>query len=77
MPSGSYAVRVVAGDPFAFDSVFAIDVEGRRALTATPTTGARWHEGTVVVRVDDGRLTIASGTGAVNNKICFVEIDPR
>jgi hypothetical protein len=70
-------VRVVAGDAIAFDSVYAIDVEGRRAVTATPTTAARWHEGTVTVRVTDGRLTIGSGAGAANNKLCFIEIDPR
>jgi hypothetical protein len=42
----------------------------------TPTTTARWVEGTATVTVTDGRLTLRSGAGASHNNICFVEITP-
>jgi hypothetical protein len=45
-------------------------------VNGTPSTTTRWLEGTSTVTVTDGRLTIRSGAGASNNKICFVEITP-
>ena len=43
-------------------------------MSGTPTTSARWIEGTATVTVTDGRLTLRSGAGASNNKMCFVEV---
>ena len=74
VPNGTYVVRVVAGDASNFDSVFRTTVEGVLTVTGTPTSANRWIEGTSTVTVTDGRLTIRSGAGASNNKICFVEI---
>jgi len=74
VPNGSYAVRVVSGDASYVDSVFRITVEGVLTVSGTPTSSTRWIEGTSTVAVADGRLTIRSGAGASNNKICFVEI---
>ena len=48
--------------------------EGVLTVSGTPTTTTRWIGGTKTVTVTDGRLTIRSGAGASNNKICFVEI---
>ena len=73
VPNGTYNVRVVAGDAGFFDSVFRLTVEGMLTVSGTPTTSARWVEGTSTVAVTDGRLTIR-GFGAMNNKLCFVEI---
>jgi hypothetical protein len=42
-------------------------------VSGTPPSSTRWLEGTSTVTVDDGRLTLSSGAGASNNKICFVE----
>jgi hypothetical protein len=72
--NGTYRVRVVAGDASNVDSVFRTTVEGVLTVSGTPTTSTRWVEGTQTVTVTDGRLTIRSGAGASNNKICFVEI---
>ena len=74
VPNGTYVVRVVSGDASNFDSVFRMTVEGVLTVSGTPTTTTRWIEGTSTVTVTDGRLTIRSGAGANNNKICFVEI---
>ena len=74
VPRGNYAVKVVSGDPDHFDSVFRVRAEGVMAVSGTPTDGARWVEGNVTVAVNDGRLTVSNGAGAVNNKLCFVEI---
>ena len=74
VPNGTYVVRVVSGDASNFDSVFRMTVEGVLTVSGTPTTTTRWIEGTSTVTITDGRLTIRSGAGANNNKICFVEI---
>jgi RHS repeat-associated protein len=75
VPNGVYTVRLVAGDPSYYDSVYRIDVEGVRAVDGTPTSTTRWLEGTVVVTVSDGRLTVSNAAGASNNKLSFIEID--
>lgn len=72
--NGTYTVRVVAGDPSYFDSVYRVNVEGQLTVSGTPTSSSRFIEGTKTVNVADGRLTITNGSGAVNNKIAFVEI---
>ena len=74
VPNGTYVVRIVSGDATNFDSVFRTTAEGVLTVTGTPTTGTRWMEGTATVTVTDGRLTVRSGAGASNNKICFIEI---
>ncbi len=74
VPNGTYSVRVVSGDPSYFDSVFRTAVEGVITVNGTPTTSTRWIEGTSVVTVTDGRITLTNASGAQNNKICFVEI---
>jgi glucose/arabinose dehydrogenase len=72
--NGTYRVRIVSGDAGYFDSVFRTTAEGVLVVNGTPTTSTRWIEGTQTVVVTDGRLTIRSGAGASNNKICFIEI---
>jgi PA14 domain len=74
VPNGSYSVWIVSGDPNYIDSVHRISAEGVLTVNGAPTSTARWVEGTAVVTVSDGRLTIGNGAGASNNKICFVEI---
>ena len=56
-----------ASEPIAL----SLTVNGR------PTTSARWVEGTSSVAVLDGALTVRSATGAVNNKLCFIDIVPQ
>ncbi len=74
VPSGSYRVRVVVGDPVSTNGAYKVAVEGSLTVNGTPTPAARWVEGTATVTVTDGRLTISSASGASNNKLCFVEI---
>jgi uncharacterized delta-60 repeat protein len=74
LPNGLYTVRLVAGDPGATDSVYNISLEGQPVLSGTPTGDVRWFRSTTNVRVTDGRLTLASAAGAVNNKIAFIDI---
>lgn len=74
VPNGSYVVRVVSGDAAYYDSVFRTSVEGVLTVNGTPTSSARWVEGTSTVIVSDGRLTLRSAAGASNNKVCFIEI---
>ena len=77
VPNGSYAVRLVAGDPSYFDITYKLSVEGVLTVNGTSNSASRWVEGTATVVVSDGRLTIRSAAGATANKICFVEITPQ
>jgi N-acetylneuraminic acid mutarotase len=74
VPAGTYAVRVVAGDPTATNSTYGFDVEGVQVLSGKPTSAARWIEGARIVAVTDGRLTVSNSAGAVNNKLAFLEV---
>ena len=74
VPSGRYAVRMVAGDATAVDSVFQFTVEDVTTGTYTPTATAAWGTFDVEVRVQDGLLTVRSGPSASNNKICYVTL---
>jgi hypothetical protein len=74
LPNGTYRVRLVAGDASYYDSVYRINAEGVLVVNGTPTTSARWVEGTATVTVSDGRLTLTSAAGSSNNKLCFIEI---
>jgi hypothetical protein len=74
VPNGSYSVRIVAGDPTSTSSRYRIAAEGALVLSGTPTSANRWIDRTATVTVSDGRLTISNGSGAVNNKLCFIEV---
>lgn len=74
IPNGRYAVRIVAGDATAVDSVFQFSVEDVLTTTYTPSAAAVWGAFDVETRVADGLLTIRSGPAAANNKICFVAV---
>src|SRR5688500_4845448 len=74
VPSGTYAVKLFAGDPSNFDSYYRIDAEGQRIVDFQPTTSTRWAHGLVTVNVTDGNLTISSASGSANNKVCFIEV---
>jgi len=76
LPNGTYSVFVVAGDATKTDSTFSINVEGQLTVSGKPTSSTRWISGTSIVTVTDGRLTVSNGTGASNNKICFIDITP-
>jgi hypothetical protein len=74
VPNGRYLIHVVVGDPDNVDSTYRVTVEGQLAVSGTPGGARRWFEGTVVVTVADGRLTVANGTGAVNNKLNYLDV---
>jgi hypothetical protein len=74
VPDGTYNVHIVSGDSDYYDSAFRIDAEGQRVVSGTPTSSNRWVEGSKSVTVTDGRLTITNGSGAVNNKIDYIDI---
>jgi glucose/arabinose dehydrogenase len=75
VPNGMYTVRIVAGDANVNKkAAYRITAEGLLTVNGAPTNFARWVEGTRTVQVADGRLTIASGAGASNNRLCFLEI---
>lgn len=76
LPNGSYQVSAVAGDASFTDSVYGFNAEGKTLLSGTPTTTSPFVQGTAIVTVTDGRLTISNAAGSSNNKLAFVEITP-
>jgi chitodextrinase len=74
VPNGTYTVHLVAGDPDYSDSIYRINVNGALIIDGTPNALTHWFAGTVTVPVTDGRLTVQSAAGAVNNKIDFIDI---
>ena len=76
VPNGRYSVRIVAGDPSFFGSVFALTAESALVVSGQTTGASRWLDATALVTVADGKLSIRNGTGASSNKICFIDIVP-
>ena len=72
--NGTYIVHLVAGDPDYNDSVHRINVEGTLVVDGTPTSASPWIEGTAVVTVADGKLSVTNASGAINNKLDYLEI---
>jgi hypothetical protein len=74
LPNGRYRVTAVAGDATAFDSVYDLQAEGVTFVSGTPASANLFLEGTTIVNLGDGRLSIGNGPAAVNNKIAFIDI---
>ena len=77
LPNGTYQVTVAAGDApgsDGYDSQHTLNVEGVPALSRFQANAKdEFGRGTVVVKVEDGRLTI-DPVGGFNSKINYVEI---
>jgi probable HAF family extracellular repeat protein len=80
VPNGTYLVHLVAGDPAAFDSQYAFNIENVSFAWGIPNTFGipnptePWFEATNKIVVSDGRLTITNTTWSKNNKISFIDI---
>ncbi|WP_347157367.1 malectin domain-containing carbohydrate-binding protein [Pontibacter chitinilyticus] len=75
VPNGLYKVSVSAGDPDFFDSRHQLNVEGIAAINGfIPTAQLKYKAVTVIVEVNDGKLTI-DASGGTNTKINYVIID--
>lgn len=76
LDSGWYHVTVSAGDPGYFDSNHRINVEGMPAIVDfVPNAQQKFKRASVIVQVEDGRLTI-DPNGGTNTKINYVIISP-
>jgi len=74
VPTGLYSVRVVAGDPEQVRGRFQLEAEGTRLLDGRPTKQQPWLEAAQLVRVIDGRLTLACGPDAPGTKLAYLEV---
>jgi hypothetical protein len=75
IPNGRFYIYGVSGDPDNTDSTFdtlADDVQF--ILGPAATAEHRFYEGSATVTVADGKLTLANGPTAANNKINFIDI---
>ena len=73
--NGEYQVHLVAGDSSYTDSVYKFNVENTLVVNGTPMSSKHFIEGTAIVNVTDGRLTISNASGASNNKLTYVDIE--
>jgi hypothetical protein len=74
VPSGTYKVHLVAGDPSYTNSMYKITAEGKLIAFAIPTSTKKFVEATTNVTVTDGRLTIGNAPDAINNKISYIDV---
>jgi len=74
VPSGPYCLLVAAGDPSYTTGTYRIQAENALLLSGAPSSADRWVEAQGTVIVTDGRLTLSNGSGAVSNRLAFVEI---
>lgn len=74
VPNGTYLVHLVAGDPSYTDSVYRLDVQGVPAVSGTPSASQHWFEGSVLVTVTNGELTVGNGSGSSNDKVDYIDI---
>lgn len=75
VPNGWYRVRIAAGDPTSLDSHYRINTGEVLTVYGSPDFEQRWVIGEGLVQVSDGFLRISNAPEAVNNKICWIEID--
>lgn len=72
--NGLYLAHIVSGDATATDSTFQWDLEGWVSASKLPNNPNYWQEFFLTTKVEDGKLSLASGPSAANHKICFVDI---
>ncbi|MBB5350062.1 hypothetical protein HNR46_000283 [Haloferula luteola] len=74
VPNGVYQVHLVCGDPGYTDSSYHVLAEGETLVRGVPSSSRYFVENTELVTVEDGRMTLTNGAGAIRNKICFIEL---
>ncbi len=72
VPTGTYELEIGCGDAEYTDQVNNLNVEGLQVIDADGQDNLDVFD--LTVEVTDGRLTISPGNGAVNAKICYINI---
>ncbi len=63
VPNGYYSVTATSGDPAVFNLSLGLDAEGKPLIRGTTASRRRFIDGTALVKVADGKLTITSAAG--------------
>ena len=74
VPNGWYNLAAVAGAPNTIDGDYRITAEGQAFVRGKPVEGFPFIEGRGTVHVTDGKLTLASATSSVNNRLASIMI---
>lgn len=74
VPNGPCSVLLAAGDPAQPSGTYRIKAEGVLLLDGVPSSSNRWVEALGTVVVTDGRLTLSNDSGAVSNRLAYLEI---
>lgn len=73
--NGWYDVRALMGKPGVFNADYALNVNGLKLVNGEPyAPNYPFVEGQTVVRVTGGKITLSTGPGAQNNRLCAVSI---
>ena len=81
VPNGAYTVALICGDPLSTLQTNNLRIEGMPVTDPDPSATAGYTQGdfdgyAVQVVVSDGKLTMTVGTGAVDPKLCCLEVGP-
>lgn len=74
VPNGRYLVHLASGDPDYTDSVYKVNVQNTLVVSGTPTASQHWFEGSAIVTVTNGMITVSNGTGSSNDKVDYIDI---
>ncbi len=75
LPNGDYAVRLCAGDATRDAAmVLSMRVGNQPFLAEKQTSSHRWVENVKVIKVTNGRLTVATDKDSKYVRLCFIEI---
>jgi len=76
VPNGTYLVHILEGDPGDFNSYYGLAVNGVIVTQAVPNALNLWADGTRLVTITNGLLTVTAGGLANNNKYDAIDILP-
>jgi glucose/arabinose dehydrogenase len=72
LANGRYSFRIVAGDPQHTNQLNSLVLEG--VMLNDPDGQDTFDEYSGTVTVTDGRLTLSPAAGAMNAKLCFIDL---
>lgn len=73
VPNGDYRVSLTAGDFSSVTARYVLKAENSTLIDATPSSSNRFINGSGIVTVTDGRLTLTTG-GGFNNRVNSISI---
>ena len=74
VPNGRYVVKLVCGDAYNSNATYRVMAEGEMVVDGKATNTNRWVNGSAVIDVTDGKLTVHNAPGETRNQVNFIEV---